>query len=61
MQQVKAENTKLVGRLAQSDEKTESFKSLLGTLGEQLRRVEKENTNLKIAFQVTFINPVVSQ
>ena len=48
MQQVKAENNNLVGRLGQSDEKTASFKSLLQTLGEQLRKVEKENRDLKI-------------
>ena len=54
MQQVKAENNNLVGRLSQSDEKTSSFKSLLQTLGEQLRKLEKENKDLKIAFQVRF-------
>ena len=54
MQQVKSENTNLVGRLSQSDEKTASFKSLLLTLGEQLRKLEKENKDLKIAFQVRF-------
>ena len=54
MQQVKSENNNLVGRLTQSDEKTASFKSLLQKLGEQLRKVEKENKDLKIAFQVTF-------
>ena len=55
MQQVKTENNNLVGRLTQSDEKTASFKSLLQTLGEQLRKLEKENKDLKIAFQVDII------
>ena len=54
MQQVKSENNNLVGRLTQSDEKTASFKSLLQKLGEQLRKVEKENKDLKLAFQVTY-------
>ena len=53
MQQVKSENNNLVARLGQSDGKTASFKALLQTLGEQLRKVEKENKDLKIAFQVT--------
>ena len=52
MQQVKTENNNLVGRLTQSDEKTASFKSLLQALGEQLRKLEKENKDLKKAFQV---------
>ena len=59
MQQVKAENSNLVGRLSQSDEKTASFKSLLQTLGVQLRKLEKENKDLKIAFQVTFFKKIL--
>ena len=55
MQQVKKENTNLKSQLTKSDEKTTNFRSLLQKLGEQLRKVEKENKDLKIAFQVTFI------
>ena len=54
MQQVKKENTNLKSQLTKSDEKTTNFRSLLQKLGEQLRKVEKENKDLKIAFQVTF-------
>ena len=53
MQQVKKENTNLKSQLTKSDEKTTNFRSLLQKLGEQLRKVEKENKDLKIAFQVT--------
>ena len=52
MQQVKSENTNLKSRVTKADEKTTNFKSLLQKLGEQLRKVEKENKDLKIAFQV---------
>merc|ERR1719492_87941 len=51
MQQVKKENTNLKSQLTKSDEKTTNFRSLLQKLGEQLRKVEKENKDLKIAFQ----------
>ena len=52
LQQVKSENSKLNSQLTESDEKTINFKSLLQKLGEQLRKIEKENNDLKIAFQV---------
>ena len=52
LQQVKSENSNLKSQLTKSDEKTINFKSLLQKLGEQLRKIEKENNDLKIAFQV---------
>ena len=49
---MKSENSNLKSQLSKSDEKTINFKSLLQKLGEQLRKIEKENNDLKIAFQV---------
>ena len=53
MKLIKSQNINLRNEVTQANERSMNIKSLYQQLGEKFGKIEKENTDLKTAFQIS--------